>query len=185
MMELKGIEFSSTSDGEVLIKTKDGVRVFKQDDREFIESLLITIRDRYPQASEALCKEYAKSKLNTLYFEYRMVKRFIRCNFGEQDTLRIDIDNEGDFHIEEVKCPLRGECAHEGVICKPTFNSILSDQEQIVLEYKAKGLTEFKIAEKMILSPFTIHRHLENIRRKLKLHTTAELTNYNNKLKDE
>lgn len=185
MIDLKGIEFSSTSDGEVLIKSKDGIKLLDQKDRDFIESVLITIRDRYPQAYEALSKEYAPSRANNRFYEFRIVKRFIRCNFGEQDTLRIDIDDEGDFQVEEVRCPLRGECKHEGVICKPKFNSVLSAQEKLVLDYKSQGFTETQTAEKMCLSPFTIHRHMENIRRKLNLHNAAELTNYNNKLKDK
>lgn len=185
MMELKGIEFSSTSDGEVLIKSKDGINILSQNDRDFIESILITIRGRYPQAYEALSKEYAPSRANNRFFEFRMVKRFIRCNYGEQDTLNLDIDDNGNFHIEEVRCPLRGECKHEGIICKPVLNCSLTDQEKIVLDLKSKGLKESQIAEKMILSPFTIHRHMENIRRKLNLHNAAELTNYNNKLKDK
>ena len=178
-------EFSNTSDGEVLIKDEKGITSLSQNNREFIESMLIMIRERYPKAAEALSKEYAPSQANVLYYEFRMVKRFIRCNFGEQDTLHQDIDENGDFHIEEVRCPLRGECQREGVICKPTFNSVLSAQEKLVLDHKSQGLTEMQIAEKMILSPFTIHRHMENIRRKLNLHNAAELIQYNNQLKNK
>ena len=183
MIKLNMKEFSNTSDGEVLIHDENGVTPLNQSNREFIGSMLITIRERYPKAAEALSKEYAPSRSNVLFYEFKMVKRFIRCNFGEQDTLHQDIDENGDFHVEEVRCPMRGECHYEGVICKPTLNCVLSTQEKLVLDYKGQGLTEMQIAEKMILSPFTIHRHMENIRRKLNLHNAAELINYNNQIK--
>ncbi len=43
----------------------------------------------------------------------------------------------------------------------------LSDREREVLKLVADGLTDAAIAERLVLSPHTIHRHVANIRLKL------------------
>ncbi|HEX5894808.1 MAG TPA: LuxR C-terminal-related transcriptional regulator, partial [Thermoleophilaceae bacterium] len=45
--------------------------------------------------------------------------------------------------------------------------ALLSRREREVLKLVASGLNDREIAEQMILSPHTVHRHVANIRHKL------------------
>lgn len=50
----------------------------------------------------------------------------------------------------------------------------LTTREIEVLEQLSKGLTYHLIAENLILSPYTIRKHIENIYRKLQVHSKIE-----------
>jgi DNA-binding CsgD family transcriptional regulator len=45
--------------------------------------------------------------------------------------------------------------------------AVLSDREREILACVARGLGDREIAEQLVLSPHTVHRHVANIRRKL------------------
>ena len=49
----------------------------------------------------------------------------------------------------------------------------LSEREQEVLRLVADGLSDSEIAERLVLSPHTVHRHVANIRRKLGLRSRS------------
>ena len=49
----------------------------------------------------------------------------------------------------------------------------LSEREREVLHLVAEGLSDSEIAERLVLSPHTVHRHVANIRRKLGLHSRS------------
>jgi pimeloyl-ACP methyl ester carboxylesterase/DNA-binding CsgD family transcriptional regulator len=49
----------------------------------------------------------------------------------------------------------------------------LSSRERDVLRLVAEGLTDAEIAERLVLSPHTVHRHVANIRRKLGAHSRS------------
>ncbi len=49
----------------------------------------------------------------------------------------------------------------------------LSEREREVLRLVAEGLSDAEIAERLVLSPHTVHRHVANIRRKLGLHSRS------------
>lgn len=176
---LSNIEFYSTPDGEVMVKEyNQEVRKLEETNRELIQELFILIRDRYLDAFETLSELYSKSERNRMLFEYKIVHRFIRCNFGEYDQQKYDISRDGSFEFEEVRCPLRGECPNEGVICKPSLNNKLSDRECEVLALIAEGMQSNDIASELSISAFTVNRHRENIKAKLKLNTIGQLVNY-------
>ena len=44
---------------------------------------------------------------------------------------------------------------------------LLSDREREIIACVARGLSDREIAEQLVLSPHTVHRHVANIRRKL------------------
>ncbi len=54
----------------------------------------------------------------------------------------------------------------------------LTGREQEVLTYLAEGSSNTEIAAALVISPKTVERHRENIMRKLKLHSRAELVRY-------
>lgn len=94
-----------------------------------------------------------------------MVDRFIRCNFGEHDTLTQDIDNQ-IVNFEEVKCPLRGICEFQGVICKPKSMVNLSKCERQIADLYLEGLTFTQIAERLNKNAQTVKVQLMHIKRK-------------------
>jgi DNA-binding CsgD family transcriptional regulator len=49
----------------------------------------------------------------------------------------------------------------------------LSEREREVLRLVAEGLSDSDIAERLVLSPHTVHRHVANIRRKLGLRSRS------------
>jgi DNA-binding NarL/FixJ family response regulator len=58
---------------------------------------------------------------------------------------------------------------------EPSQNGIgeLSEREREVLRLVADGLSDADIAERLVLSPHTVHRHVANIRRKLGLRSRS------------
>lgn len=173
------IEFYSTPEGDVMLKQiGQPARLLQEGDREMVSELLTLIRDRYPKAHEALMNLYSSSIPNRRYYEFRVVSRFIRCNCGNYDQQTLDIDAYGRFRFEEVKCPLRGECQLEGVVCKAQLDTKLSEREMEVLRLIADNLQTEEIAQQLHLSPCTVNRHRENMKAKLKLRSVAELVNY-------
>ncbi len=176
---LVNIEFYNTPEGDIMYKqVGQPARLLQENDREMVSDLLTLIRDRYPKAHDALMKLYSSSSRNRRYYEFRMVSRFIRCNCGNYDQQTLDIDSYGRFRFEEVKCPLRGECQLEGVVCKPQLDTSLSDREMEVFRLIVENMQADEIAAELNLSPCTINRHRENIKAKLKLRSVAELVNY-------
>lgn len=178
-MKLNNIEFYSTPDGHIMVKPiEQPVFQLTQSHREIIQSILSILMDRYPVAFERLSHIYSKSERNREYYEFRMVHRFLRCNFGEYDQYHYDIDSSGTFRFEEVRCPLRGECLDEGVICKPQFNSALTDREQQILSLIGEGLQAQDIASELHISIATVNRHRENLKAKLHLNSVGHLIKY-------
>lgn len=178
-MILSSIEFYSTPDGEVMIKEYNHpVRKLEETNRDLVQTLFIIIRDRYPVAFERLSELYSKSERNRNHFEFKIIHRFARCNFGEYDQQKYDIDRHGSFQFEEVRCPLRGECQDEGVICKPQMDSKLSSRELEILALIAEGLQTVEISNELLISTATVNRHRENIKAKLCLKTLGQMVNY-------
>jgi len=54
----------------------------------------------------------------------------------------------------------------------------LTPREQEVLELLAAGLSNDEIADRLVISPYTVARHRENLMRKLDLHNRSELVKY-------
>lgn len=178
---LSKIEFYNGPDGSVNVKPfEEPMYVYDMGCKHITEELIVLIRDLYPSAFKALSEIYAKSERNKDYFEYKIVHRFIRCNFGEYDALSYDVSATGSLNIEHVRCPLRGECLHEGVICKPVLQSTLTPREEEVAALIASGMSRQEVADEMAISVYTVNRHIANIKSRLHLHHTNQIISHFN-----
>lgn len=173
---LERIEFYNSPDGSVNIKPF-GKPMFVYDEscKRITQEMIVLIRDLYPAAFTALAELYSKSERNKDFFEFRIVHRFIRCNFGEYDALSYDINSVGELNMEDVRCPLRGECLFEGVICKSPMNTELSPRETEVATLLAKGYSRQEVADELEISIFTVTRHITNIKARLHLKNTNQI----------
>lgn len=184
-MKRFNLEFFSSPEGEVLIKQEgEVIRELNEKETELIDFMFEKIRADYTEAFKLLSKTYDKSERNFPYFKYLCVRRFIKCNFSNFDTLSFDIDENTMFHVERINCPMCGECPGYKVICQPKFNTSLSDREVEVMKLYCEPRTIDDISVLLCRSPYTIEEHLKNIRRKLGLHNQAEMMKFwENKMK--
>lgn len=170
-----------TCDGALYVLEDGKTRAITEKDTDLIDQLLASVRDFYPEAYKALQKAYEKSSLNVPYYKWLMATRFIRCNFGELDTTDADMTDDGSFRFEKVKCPLRGECPYEGVICMPRFNTKLSEAENRVMKLYFGNPRIEEIAEVLYLSGHTVKNHIKAAYSKLGIHSRGEFISYANK----
>ena len=169
-------------ESELWCKRGDGRNeVVTENDTELIQLLLGLIREQYPSAFKALEKEYQKSAGNVRYYQFLIVRRFCKCNFGKLDTTKIDVETTGRLNFEKVECPMRGECRFEGVVCFPKFNTRLSDSELRVMKLVYEGKSKEDSAEELYLSPNTIKNHIKSVYLKLGIHEKAEFIQYANR----
>lgn len=174
---LTNIEFYSYEQ-EIWIRKSDGaMEILRETNYVFVEKLVMYISTFYPKAYAALCLEYKGCSANPSYYRFRIVVRFIRCNFSALDNIP-DIDSNLHCSFEPINCPLRGECRYDHIICCPEFDHQLSPAEIRVLELVYEGLTEEEIADCLRLSPLTIHTHVRNAYSRLGLHSKAEFIKY-------
>ena len=143
---------------------------------DIVAEMFRVIDEQYPDAMKALRETYAEAAGEIRYFQYLIVRRFIKCNFSNIDD-KFDIDEER-LVFEYVPCPLRGECLLEGQVCKPRFSSSLSVAELRVLELLFKGVPKLLIAEKLYISQYTVENHIKHAYKKLSVHSEAEFVKY-------
>ena len=151
-----------------------------EQDTDLISDLLSVIREQYPDAYQALSDYYKKSALNVSYYQYLMIRRFVKCNFGLLDNTQKDVDLFGKLHFERVPCPLRGECPLEGVVCCPKFNTKISEAELRVMRLYYQGYDKQEIASQLYLSAYTVKNHILSVYKKLGIHEKAEFIKYAN-----
>ena len=175
---MQAIEFYTTPEGEVTLREQGKAeRQLKETDTEFIQAILASVREYYPQAYDALMELYSKSLPNKAYRDFLAVRRFIKCNFGVYDN-EIDVDCLGNFHFEFVSCPLRGECKFDKILCQPKFNSKLSDRQLEIMRLCYDGVSDAEIAERLFISINTVANHRKASFRKLGVHSMAEFNRY-------
>lgn len=170
---MEAVEFY-TLNGKTYINRSGASKELTPDDREIIEFMMDNIEKIFPDAMAALRNWAFQSKPNKWYYEYRIVDRFIRCNFGEADFLSQDIEMDV-FHFEEVKCPLRNICEHEGVICKPKARIGLTEEELKVVNLYAKGMLPGEISKQLGKKESTCKRHIYNAYKRLQLASPRNL----------
>ena len=170
-------------EGELWCKDNEGHNILVDASQsDLLDSMLSRIRECYPDAYKALEEEYKDSAPNKIYFKYKVVKRFLKCNFGQLDSTYNDVDGE-KMNFERVDCPLRLECRWDGIICSPIFKTTLSAQELKVARLFYDGLSKTEIAGMLYLSPETVNNHIRNIYYKLNIHDKIEFFKYINEHK--
>jgi DNA-binding CsgD family transcriptional regulator len=175
---MRRIEFQTRPNGDVEVIPEDGIPyILNETSRELISELYDKIRMEFPEAFASLSSIYKKSIENKRYFEFLLVRRFIKCNWSAYDD-KSDITTSGDFEFEFCSCPMRGECPDWNIICRPKKTSILTPAEINVLRLIAAGSENNQIANELYISKNTVHNHRNNILKKLNLHNTAQLTDY-------
>ena len=173
---LTNIEFFTFED-EVWIRSNGCVRMLRETDYNIIDSLLEYVSTSFEKACLALREEYMAYAMNVSHYKYKMACRFIRCNFSALDSFP-DIDSNLHFRFEHINCPLRGECKWDRIICRPTFSNNLSPAEKKVMALVYDGLSEDSIANRLYLSPFTVHTHIRNVYAKLGIHSRSEFVKF-------
>lgn len=174
---LTNIEFFACED-EVWFRSDSGdIEKLTQSHTDMIESMIEMISTYYPKAYEALCATYSGCALNRRYYRFRIVQRFIKCNFSQLDNIP-DIGARSEMNFEYVACPLRGECKLECVVCRPEFDHKLSAAEMPVMRMWYEGRDEREIADRLCLSPHTIHNHIRHAYRRTGTHSRSEFVKY-------
>lgn len=174
---LTNIEFF-TYEQEVWFREADGsTRALQEIDYDIVGILSEYISTFYPKAYAALSSEYKGCAANPSYFQFRIVVRFIRCNFSALDSIP-DIGTLRHCTFEHVNCPIRGECRYDHVVCRPEFDHQLSPAEMRVMALIYDGLSEEEIGDRLRLSPLTIHTHVRNAYSRLDIHSKAEFVKF-------
>lgn len=116
---------------------------------------------------------------------HRRRDRVVRLAAGEQLAALAPnaelVVLDGDAHLPwqgDVDAVLEAVAPFIGITPPPARETStdveeLSPRERDVLRLVAEGLSDGEIAERLVLSPHTVHRHVANIRRKLGLHSRA------------
>lgn len=165
---MERIEFHTGPDGVVRYQADGGEMKRLTRFSEPVAVLAELIEARFPGAWARLQQLYPKRKGAVMQDKTvaAMVERFVRCNMGEHDLLTADFDH-GRLNFEEVRCPLRGICADEGIICKPTDALPLTQAERRVASMYVYGYTFKEIAAELGKSPATVKAQLHAMKNKL------------------
>lgn len=176
-MPARKIEFFVTPDGKIIfVEVGGGMSEYTERNKELTEYILNLIEKQYPSAHKALCSLYNASKPNKQHYNYLRASRFIRCNFWRHDLLSYDIQDE-IMHIEDVSCPIRCECAMNGIICKPNILG-LTRREVEVARLTSSGRSYEEVSEELGITHSTIKNILQKIKCKLHLSSSREITKF-------
>jgi len=173
---LTNVEFFAY-EGEVWFRQDGNLVRLTESHTEVIDGMIEIMSTFYPKAYEALCEAYNGCALNKWYYRFRVVMRFIRCNFAQLDNVP-DVSGAGRYAFEFVPCPLRGECKLECVVCRPEFDHKLSSAELPVMRLWFDGYDEKFIADKLYLSPHTVHNHIRHAYQRTNTHSRSEFVRY-------
>ena len=174
-MEARQIEFFVSPQGMVYFygKNQEIIR-YDMEQPELIRLMAQMIQTVYPEAYEYLFNNFIKSEKNKLYHQFLITERFIRCNFGANDTLNYDI-NQGMMNLERVNCPLRKCCKEENIVCNPKVKSPFFPKETEVAKVFAKGYVASEVADILGKSLHTVTSQLRNMTRRLGLRSSREI----------
>jgi len=109
--------------------------------------------------------------------EYKRLEQFVKCRFGGLDYTA-DISHEGIQDGEYWDCPLHGNCASEGVLCKAVSinGSPMSAQDIQLAKLLATDHTNELIASEMNLPLGSFHLAKKKLYQRLGVRTKQEVT---------
>lgn len=168
-------EFYVNGEGELWMRDERGDRRCLQGDVATIGYVNKRLKAIYPEAYKTLAALYRKSERSRMAHEYKIAARFIRCNMGEDDKLKFDLEG-GRLNLENVKCPLKGsgDCPLEGVICDPKPTGFTAKEREVVVPY-AHGLPVSAIAQRLGRSVSTVKSHLQRIKKRFNLASCRDI----------
>jgi len=140
----------------------DKVEITDENHRSILRRVDNKVKEYYPKTYKSLCRIYGNQE--SMYFPRAM--RFLKCNFSAHDN-KPDIDDDFNFELENVPCPLRGECTDQ--ICNPKLTTKLSSREIEIIKLHIEGYSQIEIGERLFISDRTAHNHFTNIYHKLGL----------------
>ena len=175
---MEGLKEFFINGEDVLYEDVSGINALREGSPVVME-IIDKVRELYPQAYDALCTCYERSRANIPYFNFLVARRFCKCNFGSLDHTKKDVDGER-LNLERVACPLQGECRYEGIICSPKMESKITEAEKRVMRLVCLGKSNSEIAEELYLSPNTVRRHISNAYIKTRTRNRAEFVKYAN-----
>jgi DNA-binding CsgD family transcriptional regulator len=167
MKKNRKLEVQSTFAGNIMLQDTDGnIVMYDETHKDLTDDIYDLIASHYPSALKALQLLYKGSRPNAPFFRYKVVSRFLKCNLGVYDT-NWDIEPDGAINLEFVSCPLRGECVHENVICRPQLHNPLSRMEFKVMKHLYYGKSLKEIAEILSIAENTCKSHKYSAMRKV------------------
>jgi len=183
-MKLRDIEYV-VNKGDILVtEMEEKAYILNQTHRHIIMAHMDDLSEEWPTALSCLEKRYFQSKINRMYFEFLIVRMWIKLHFGQTDHL-MDIDENGNQNIEYCYCAQRGEC--EGCnlkdACYPVRSTNLRKAEINVLRLLTLGLDEKAVAESLCISSNTVRTHIRNMLVRYDFHKASQLIEMWHRLK--
>jgi len=174
--------FWTTDKNRLMVHDLEEDRYFPltPDEEQLIDQCADKICDDYPATWQRLIEEYPSKELPiSRKVKFQRVNRFLKCNFSVHDNYP-DIDDDWNFELERVPCPLRGECTRGH--CTPRLTSKLTEREVEIIRYHVEGLTQEETGELLHISGATVKNHIYKIYKKLsftgRTHPEKLLINY-------
>lgn len=142
MKEFKKIEFQTGPNGFLQVNHDGVLFEYKENDYDFTQLAMAWLEENYPDAVKYLEGKFKKNKWNRRLFEWSIVTNFFSCKCGALDD-ELDIDADGEIHVEHVNCPIRSFC--EDKICRMLSKYKLTDEESKVIPLLADGMSHESI----------------------------------------
>ena len=129
-------------------------------------SIAENIRTNYSKIKIMILSDYALTDYYTQMFENQSVKAYLDKQ-SDEDNIYKGID--ALINGQQFLCPKMEKLKGIGK------SMIFTKREDEIISLLVKGITQAKIAEQLFISPKTVERHIENLRKKFKVNNTAEL----------
>lgn len=109
--------------------------------------------------------------------KFKRIEQFVQCRLGGLDfeaDIKDGILQDGEYW----ECPKRGNCPHEGILCKlPVVNGKrLTNTEVKILQFSATEMKNEVIAEELNLPLGTFHKFKKGLYALLNIQTKQEGT---------
>jgi len=184
-MKIYEIEYVVNHKGEVLVtEMEEKAYILNQTHRHIITAHLEDLTEEWPTALTCLEKRYFQSKINRMYFEFQIIRMWIKLHLGQTDH-QMDIDETGNQNIEHCYCAQRGECDGCNLkdACYPIRSTNLRKAEINVLRLLVLGLDESAVADSLCIALNTVKKHRQNMLTRYDYHKTSQLIDMWNRLK--